>query len=78
MKIEVLGPGCPKCRQTFENASEALKEMDIQADLSKVEKIDQILKYGVMVTPALVINGQVKCAGKIPTIEQIKGWLGKK
>jgi len=78
MKIEVLGPGCPKCNQTYSNAEEALKESNIQAELRKVEKIEQILGYGVMVTPALVIDGDVKCAGKIPSVEQIREWIEAK
>jgi small redox-active disulfide protein 2 len=77
MKIEVLGPGCPKCKKTFANAEEALRSAGIQAELIKIEKIDQIVKYGVMMTPALVIDGNVKCAGRVPSVEQIKEWLNK-
>lgn len=77
MKVEILGPGCPKCKKTFSNAEEAIKELGIQAELVKVEKIDQIMKYGIMFTPALVVDGEIKCYGKIPSIEEIKKWLKK-
>ena len=75
MKIEVLGTGCPKCKKTIENAQKAVKDLGIDAEIVKVEKIDDIMKYGVMMTPALAIDGQVKVAGKIPSAEQIAEWI---
>jgi len=75
MKIEILGMGCPKCKMLYENAKKAVSEAGVQAEVLKVEDIDIITNYGVMMTPALVINGQVKTAGKIPSAEDIKKWL---
>lgn len=75
MKIEILGAGCPKCKKTTANAEEAVKELGIQVEIAKVEKIDDIMNYGVMVTPALVIDAEVKVAGRIPKVEEIKAWL---
>jgi len=73
--IEILGMGCPKCKMLYENAKKAVCETGIQAEVLKVEDMDKITNYGVMMTPALVINGEVKTAGKIPTTEDIKQWL---
>lgn len=75
MKIEILGMGCPRCQKTAANAEQAVKELGAEAEIVKVEKIDEIMKYGVVMTPALVVDGEVKCAGKIPAIEEIKNWL---
>jgi len=75
MKIHVLGPGCAKCHKTFDNAQEAVKAAGVQAEVVKVEKIDEIMKFGVMITPALAIDGQVKVAGKVPSVEDIKKWV---
>ena len=75
MKIEILGMGCPKCRRTVANAEQAVKELGIEAEVMKVEKIDEIMKYSVMMTPALAVDGEVKCAGKIPTVDEIKSWI---
>jgi len=75
VKIEILGTGCPKCKKTLENAQKAVKDLKIEAEIVKVEKIDDIMKYGVMITPALAINGEVKVAGKIPSPEQIAEWI---
>jgi small redox-active disulfide protein 2 len=75
MKIEILGTGCPKCKKVTANAEEAVKELGIEAGIVKVEKMDDITNYGVMVTPALAIDGEVKAAGRIPKVEEIKKWL---
>ncbi len=75
MKIEILGPGCFKCQTTAANAEQAIRELGIDAEIVKVEKIDEIMKYGVMMTPALVVDGEVKVAGKIPSVEEIKNWI---
>lgn len=75
MKIEILGTGCPKCKQTLANAEKAVKQLNVDAEIVKVEKIDDIMNYGVMITPALAINGEVKIAGKIPSPDQIAEWL---
>ena len=75
MKIEILGMGCPKCKMLYENAKKAVEEIGIQAEVIKVEDIERITGYGVMMTPALVIDGEVKTTGKIPSSEDIKKWL---
>ncbi len=74
-KIQILGTGCPKCKKLAENAEAAAKELGIEYELEKVTKINDIMKFGVMITPALVVDGQVKVAGKVPTIEQLKEML---
>jgi len=75
MKIEILGMGCPKCKMLYENAKKAVNETGVQAEVLKVEDMDKITNYGVMMTPALVIDGKVKTTGKIPGAEDIKKWL---
>jgi small redox-active disulfide protein 2 len=75
MKIEILGMGCPKCKMLYDNAKKAVSEKSIQADVLKVEDMDKITEYGVMMTPALVIDGTVKTTGKVPSAEEIKKWL---
>jgi len=65
MKIEILGTGCPKCKKLNQNAEEAVKELGIDAEIVKVTKINEIMNYGVMVTPALAVDGEVKSAGKV-------------
>jgi len=75
MKIEILGTGCPKCKKLAELAEQAVKESGIEAEIIKITEINEIMNYGVMITPALVIDGEVKSAGKIPSIEEIKNWL---
>ena len=72
MKVEILGTGCPKCKQLTANAEEALKELNLKAEIVKVTEIDKIIEYGVMMTPALVIDGKVVSAGKVLTREQVK------
>jgi small redox-active disulfide protein 2 len=75
MKIEVLGMGCPKCKKLIENAEKAVKESCVQAEVVKVEDMDKIVAYGVMMTPALVIDGKIMSSGKIATVEEIKKWI---
>jgi len=74
--IKVLGPGCPKCRMLAANAQEAVKTLGTDAEISKVENIDEIIKYGVMVTPALVVDGVVKSSGKVLSVDEIKKIIG--
>jgi len=74
-KVQVLGTGCPKCQQTAANAKEAAQAAGVQIELEKVEKPAEIAKFGVMFTPALAIDGEVKAAGRIPTVDEIKVWL---
>lgn len=78
MKIEILGTGCPKCKKLSELTQEVIQELGISAEISKVTNINEIIDYGVMVTPALVIDGDVKVAGKIPSKEEITGWIEEK
>ncbi|OGS19967.1 MAG: hypothetical protein A2252_01595 [Elusimicrobia bacterium RIFOXYA2_FULL_39_19] len=75
MKLEILGTGCAKCKKLYETVEETVKETGITAELSKVEKINDIMKYNVMMTPALVINGKVVATGRIPSKEEIKKWM---
>lgn len=72
MKIEILGTGCPKCKTLTANAEKAVKELGIEAEIVKVTELKKIIDYGVMLTPALAIDGKVKSAGKVLTTEEIK------
>lgn len=71
-KLQILGPGCPKCRQMAANTEAAVKELNLDCDIEKVTAINEISKFGIMMTPALVVDGQVKVVGKVPTVEEIK------
>ena len=75
MKIEVLGMGCSNCNKLYQNALEAVKQSGKEIEVTKVEDIRKIMEYGVLSTPALVIDGVVKTAGKLPKAEEIKGWI---
>ena len=75
MDIKVLGPGCARCRQTVEHVENAVAESGIEAKIEKVTGAMEIAGYGVFGTPAVVIDGEVKCVGKIPSQEEIKNWL---
>jgi small redox-active disulfide protein 2 len=75
VKIEILGTGCPKCKKLAENAEIAAKALGIEYEIEKVTDINEIMKFGVMITPALVIDGKVKIAGKVPSVEQLKEML---
>lgn len=75
MKIEILGTGCAKCKTLYENVKKALDDSDKSAEVVKVEDIPSIMKYGVMSTPALVIDGQVKFSGKLASVAEIMGML---
>ena len=74
-KIEILGMGWAKCNQLAERAKDAVKELGVDAEVIKVQDIKTITNYGVLITPALVVDGVVKVAGKIPKIEEIKEWI---
>jgi small redox-active disulfide protein 2 len=74
-KIQILGTGCPKCKKLAENAELAAKEMGIEYQLEKVTQINDIMKMGVMITPALAVDGQVKISGKVASPEDIKKLL---
>lgn len=75
MKIEILGMGCPKCRKTKENIQAALADLGKEAELAEVKNLKEIVGYGVMMTPAVVIDGQVRLSGRVPSVEQVKSLL---
>ncbi|ABB30761.1 redox-active disulfide protein 2 [Geobacter metallireducens RCH3] len=75
MKIEVLGTGCAKCKTLYENAKKAVEMSGKEAEVIKVEEIQKIMKYGVMRTPALVVDGVVKFSGKVASPDEIRGML---
>jgi small redox-active disulfide protein 2 len=75
MEIKVLGPGCPKCQQTEKIVKEAVAEAGVTANLEKVADMMKIAGYGVFLTPAVVVDGQVKSVGKIPKKEEVLAWL---
>ncbi len=74
-KIQVLGTGCPKCKKLLENAETACRELGLEAELEKIDDINRIIEYGVMTTPALVVDGEVKSAGKVLSEKEIVGIL---
>jgi len=74
-KIQILGTGCPKCKALATNAEAAVKALGIEAEIEKVEKIQDIMKFGVMMTPALVVDGHVKSAGKVMSKSDIEALL---
>jgi len=71
-KIQILGTGCPKCKKLTENAETAARELGIEYEIEKVSDIKDIMNFGVMMTPALALDGEVKLVGKVATIEEIK------
>jgi small redox-active disulfide protein 2 len=71
-KIQILGTGCPKCKKLAENADEAAKDLGIEYEIEKVTNINDIMGFGVMVTPALVVDGDVKVVGKVSSPDEIK------
>ena len=73
--LQILGTGCPKCKKLAENAEAAAKELGIAYELEKVTDISQIMKFGVMMTPALAVDGDVKVVGKVPSPDEIKRML---
>lgn len=75
MKIEILGTGCSKCKKTKEIIEKVLKETGVEAEVLKIEDLETILNYGVMVTPAVVVDGEVKLAGKVPDEKDIRKWI---
>lgn len=75
MIIKILGPGCANCKKLEANVKEAVKELNIDAKVEKVENIKDIISYGVMQTPALVVDGQVKIMGRVPSVSDIKKYL---
>ncbi len=75
-KIQILGTGCPKCKKLAENAEAAAKTLGIEYKIEKITYLNEIMKFGVMMTPALAVDGQVKIVGKVPSIEDIEKIIG--
>jgi len=77
MEIKVLGPGCPKCEETEKSVKEVIAETGVDAQVEKVTDIMEIAKHGVFMTPSVVVDGEIKCVGKVPKKEEIKTWIQK-
>ena len=75
MKIQILGTGCPKCEKLAKIAEQAACDLGLEYQLEKVTDLNSIMSFGVMLTPALVVNGDVKVAGKVPSLEKVKEYL---
>ncbi len=75
MEIAILGTGCPKCNKLAEETKRAVAELGLSCEITKVTAVADIMKYGVALTPALVVDGQVKVMGKVPSVDEIKGML---
>ncbi|MCJ7486618.1 MAG: thioredoxin family protein [Candidatus Aminicenantes bacterium] len=75
MEIRILGPGCPRCGEVEKRVINALAELNVAADVEKITDIRQIMSYGIIATPGLVINGKVVSTGRIPRVEDIKAWI---
>ncbi len=75
MKIQILGTGCPKCKKLAETAETAAKELGLDYEIEKITEINEIMKFGVMMTPGLAVDGDVKVAGKVPTVDEVKRML---
>ena len=77
IKIQILGTGCPKCKQLTINAEQAAKELNLDHKIEKVTEINNIMKFGVMLTPAIAVNGKIQSVGKLLSVEEIKKILIK-
>lgn len=77
MKIQILGTGCPKCQKLAEIAKQAADELKLTYELVKVTNLNDIMGFGVMVTPALAVDGSVKVSGKVPTVDEVKKLLAQ-
>lgn len=77
MEIKVLGPGCPKCKETEKVVKEAVTEAGVAADVEKITDVMKIAGYGVFGTPAVLVDGEVKSVGKVPQKEDVKSWLAE-
>ncbi len=75
MEIRILGPGCPRCAEVEKRAINALAELNVGADVQKITDIKKIAEHKILATPGLIINRKVKCTGRIPTSDEIKGWI---
>jgi small redox-active disulfide protein 2 len=77
MNIKILGPGCARCNQLENLTKEVLKELNLNVNIEKISDVNEILKYPIMGTPALIINEKIKVAGRVPNKEQIKKWINE-
>jgi len=77
MEIKVLGPGCAKCAKTEKLVQEVVREEGVNADVEKITDMMQIASYGVFGTPSVIVDGEVKCSGKVPKKADIKAWIQK-
>ncbi len=75
MEIKILGPGCPKCKEVEKRTVNALAELNVPADVEKISDFKKIAEEKILSTPGLIINGKVKCYGKIPSVDEIKKWI---
>ena len=75
-KLQILGTGCPKCQKLAETAETAARELGLEYEVEKVKEIDKIMAFGVMMTPSLAVDGEVKVSGKVPSIDELKKLLG--
>ncbi|HNV30188.1 MAG TPA: thioredoxin family protein, partial [Cyclobacteriaceae bacterium] len=75
LSIKILGPGCARCKSTFEVVKKAVEQSGVQADITKIEDLEGMMKYNILSTPAVVVNEQIKISGRVPTVEEIKKLL---
>ncbi len=75
MEIRILGPGCPRCNEVEKRTINVLAEMNIAADVQKITDLKKIAEHKIFATPGLIINGKIKCSGRIPSKEEIKKWI---
>ncbi|MDD8044449.1 MAG: thioredoxin family protein [Verrucomicrobiota bacterium] len=75
MKLQILGTGCPKCKKLADTAQAAADELGLDYELEKITDINEIMKFGVMLTPGLAVDGKVKASGKVPSVDEIKQML---
>ena len=78
MKIVVYGPGCANCQGLEKSTKEAVKEIGVDAEVTQIQEIDQILEAGIIATPGLAIDGEIKSMGRVPSVEEIKKWIKAK
>jgi small redox-active disulfide protein 2 len=78
MKITVYGPGCANCQNLEKNTKQAVKEIGLGAEITQIKEIDQILEAGIIATPGLAIDGEIKSMGRVPSVEEIKKWIKAK
>jgi small redox-active disulfide protein 2 len=77
MKIQVAGPGCPRCHETEKNVREACSQLNLAADISHVFDLKELARLGVLFTPAVIVDGKIVVSGKLPTVEELKNYLSE-